>query len=136
MSDLIRVVSFGYLYTSRSNADLTFDVRGRFADPYHDPDLRRLSGLHPSVFASLHQDPRATAFIEKVAELAMLLAQDGPGTMSLIVAFGDQSGHHLSVVLARMLVSHIRQCGYTAHATHLDLLKSLPPHDAIRDVIS
>src|ERR1700743_1272193 len=133
MPDLIRVVSFGYLYTSRPGANLIFDVRDRFADPYDDPNLRRLSGLHPSVFAPVHQDPRATAFIEKVAGLAMLLAQDSHGTLPLTVAFGDRAGHHLSVVLARTLAPHTRPAWYASHATHLDLTQSLPPRDATQD---
>lgn len=100
----IDVLTFGFKYGVPLEVDLLFDVRF-LTNPYWEPDLKPLSGLHEPVRDYVLRQPAAGRFLELVIELLQLTAPAyrAEGKEQLRIALGCTGGYHRSIVLAEEL---------------------------------
>jgi UPF0042 nucleotide-binding protein len=102
----LRVVlqSFAYRRGVPSEADMVFDCRFR-ANPYEDPALRPLSGLHEPVARFVLEQADARTLLEHVETLVRFVIprMRAEGRSYLTVALGCTGGQHRSVALVEAL---------------------------------
>jgi len=105
----IDIVTFGFKYGIPLEADLVFDVRF-LTNPYWDPDLKPLSGLHDRVRSFVLGQPAADRFLSLVVEMLQLTAPAyrAEGREQLRVALGCTGGYHRSIALAEELARRLR----------------------------
>jgi len=101
--------SFAYKQGVPLDADLVFDVRC-LSNPYYDPRLRPLSGLHPEVCAFLDKEPEAGRMLEDIRGFieTWFPAYSRDNRSYLTVAIGCTGGQHRSVYIVERLASHFR----------------------------
>lgn len=100
----LSIMSFGYRYGVPPQADLVFDVRF-LPNPYFVPELKGLTGVHPSVAAYVLERPETQQFLDKVVDLSEFLfpRYQKEGKAYVTVALGCTGGKHRSVALAHEL---------------------------------
>lgn len=118
----VRIVSFGFKYGIPVDADLVFDLRF-LPNPYHDAELRPLSGLDGRVSKYvLASEPGQ----ELAHDLRTLLEHTLPryqaeGKAYLTVALGCTGGRHRSVAFAEHLGQWIQDLGRDVVVAHRDV---------------
>ena len=118
----INILSFGFKYGIPIEADLIVDVRF-MANPYFLPDLRPLDGESEAVANFVLNQKEAVVFLEKYTELLdyLIPLYEKEGKAYLTIAIGCTGGRHRSVVIARMLLKHIRQSRAHVVIQHRDI---------------
>jgi UPF0042 nucleotide-binding protein len=107
-ADLRRVVllfqSFAYKEGVPLDADLVFDVRC-LPNPFYDPRLRPLNGLHPEVAGFLEREPQVGRMLADIRIFVetWLPAYTSDNRRYLTVAIGCTGGQHRSVYLVERL---------------------------------
>jgi RNase adapter protein RapZ len=106
----IDIVTFGFKFGLPLEADLVFDVRF-LTNPYWEPDLKPLSGLHEPVREYVMRQPAAERFLDLVIELLELTvpAYRAEGKEHLRVALGCTGGYHRSIALAEELARRLQR---------------------------
>ena len=106
----LRVVlqSFAFRRGVPSEADMVFDCRF-LANPYEDPQLRALSGLHEPVARFVLEQADAREFLGHVETMVQFVIprMRAEGRSYLTVALGCTGGQHRSVALVEALKQRI-----------------------------
>ena len=121
----ITVLSFGFKYGIRNDADLVFDVRF-LPNPYYVEELRPLTGENQSVRDYVMQGNTAETFIEKLKDMMDVLLPNyiNEGRNQLDIAVGCTGGKHRSVTIAKALYDHLKSHGeYGLRMDHRDIDK-------------
>jgi UPF0042 nucleotide-binding protein len=118
----VSVQSFSYKRGMPRGADYVFDCRF-LKNPYWVAELRSLDGRDAAVQAHIAADPRAAAFLDRVADLAAFLlpAHREEGKRHLTLAFGCTGGQHRSVALAEKLAARLADGGLQVSIRHREL---------------
>jgi RNase adapter protein RapZ len=106
----IDIVTFGFKFGLPLEADVVFDVRF-LTNPYWQPELKPLSGLHEPVRDYVMRQPAAGRFLDLVVELLELTvpAYRAEGKEQLRVALGCTGGYHRSIALAEELARRLEK---------------------------
>ncbi|MFI6981538.1 hypothetical protein ACIBSV_23485 [Embleya sp. NPDC050154] len=96
---MIRIVSFDYGHAPAPEAEITLDLRRRFRNPHHDPQMRQRAGLDDDVYAHALDTPGLRDLAAVTALAAHDLAHTIPGPIT--IACGCVDGRHRSVAVAR-----------------------------------
>ena len=115
----IRLVSFGFKHGITPEADLLFDVR--FLDnPFFDPELKDLTGLHPRVAEFVHKQENAAKFRAMIDELLefLLPRYEETGKAYLTVAIGCTGGQHRSVAMVNAIAEDLAAQGWKPTVAH------------------
>jgi len=101
--------SFAYKQGVPLDADLVFDVRC-LPNPFYDPRLRPMSGLHPEVADFLEREPQVGKMLADIRDFVAtwLPAYTGDNRSYLTVAIGCTGGQHRSVYFVEKLAAHFR----------------------------
>jgi len=101
--------SFAYKQGVPLDADLVFDVRC-MPNPFYDPRLRPLSGLHREVADFLEREPQVGKMFADICSFVetWLPAYSGDNRGYLTVAIGCTGGQHRSVYFVERLAAHFR----------------------------
>lgn len=120
----ITIVSFGYKYGIPKDADLVFDMRC-LPNPFFEPALKELSGLHPQVAEYIFKSRETKIFREKLLEFlqTVLPYYDNEGRYRLCIAIGCTGGFHRSVAMTEYLAKNLTQSGYRIIKEHKQLPK-------------
>ncbi len=104
--DALRLVlqSFAYKRGVPSEADMVFDCRF-LTNPFDDPTLRPLSGLHEPVSKFVLGQPDAVELLDRVEQLIRFVVPRvaAEGRSHLTIAIGCTGGQHRSVSLVEEL---------------------------------
>jgi UPF0042 nucleotide-binding protein len=113
----IDIVTFGFKFGLPLEADVVFDVRF-LTNPYWEPELKPLSGLHEPVRDYVMRQPAAGRFLDLVVELLELTvpAYRAEGKEQLRVALGCTGGYHRSIALAEELARRLEKLPDTSVA--------------------
>ena len=103
------IMSFSFRRGLPREADLVFDVRF-LKNPYWDPDLRPLTGLHAEVQQAIAADVDFERFMQGVTGLLepLLPRYTQEGKSYLTIAVGCSGGQHRSVFVAERLAEWLR----------------------------
>jgi UPF0042 nucleotide-binding protein len=120
----ISILSFGFKYGIPIEADLIVDVRF-MANPYFLPELRPLDGESKAVADFVLKQKEAVHFLDKYTDLLdyLIPLYEKEGKAYLTIAIGCTGGRHRSVVIARMLLKHLRQARAHVVINHRDIGK-------------
>ena len=101
--------SFAYKHGVPLDADLVFDVRC-LPNPFYEPRLRPMSGLHPDVADFLEREPQVGKMLADIRNFveSWLPAYTRDNRGYLTVAIGCTGGQHRSVYFAERLSAHFR----------------------------
>ena len=101
--------SFAYKQGVPLDADLVFDVRC-LPNPYYDPRLRPMNGLHPDIAVFLEREPQVGRMLADIRGFVetWLPAYTRDNRGYLTVAIGCTGGQHRSVYFAERLAAHFR----------------------------
>ena len=118
----VLVQSFSFKRGAPREADTVFDCRF-LRNPHWDAELRPRDGRDAAVAAHVRADPLYAPFLDRVAELTLLLlpAYAAEGKAYLTLAFGCSGGRHRSVAAAEDLAARLRAAGWPAGLRHRDL---------------
>jgi UPF0042 nucleotide-binding protein len=116
------VISFAYRQGIPRDADLIFDVRF-LENPHYVPELRLLTGRHPSVAAHIQCDPGFHTFFAALWQLLLPLLPryESEGKTYLTIGIGCTGGRHRSVFVAERLAAQLQAAGFPAELSHRDL---------------
>ncbi|MDW8803659.1 RNase adapter RapZ [Streptomyces scabiei] len=123
---MIRIVSFGYGHAAPPAAEATYDLRKLFYNPFHDPELKNLTGLDTAVYGHV----LATRGTESLAQVVTFLAvglHDTARGGDITIAYGCVGGRHRSVAMARRTQVLIQLTGRETAIEHRDVGKPLLP---------
>ncbi|WP_339690361.1 RNase adapter RapZ [uncultured Parasphingorhabdus sp.] len=118
----ITLTSFGFSRGLPNNIDLLFDVRF-LANPFWDPDLKKMTGLDPEVADYISKDPAYPEAIERIAGMLEFLLpryQDA-GKAYVNIGIGCTGGRHRSVHVAERLSKDLRAAGFSPNVVHRNL---------------
>jgi len=118
----VSVQSFSYKRGVPRGVDMIFDCRF-LRNPYWSPGLRDLDGRDPRVQAHIAADPRFQPFLDRMADLVLLLlpAQVDEGKAHLTIGFGCTGGQHRSVAVAEKLGNLLAEAGWPVARRHREL---------------
>ncbi len=121
---VISCMSFGYKYGIPKEADLVFDARC-LPNPFYIPELKEHTGLEDCVFDYVMTFEQSKQFSKRLNEYVdyLLPMYIEEGKAHLTVAVGCTGGKHRSVTITRMLIEHLKECGYTTYEIHRDIKK-------------
>lgn len=121
---LVTVTTFGYKNGLPLDADLVFDVRF-LPNPFHEPDLRHLTGDDPPVEDFLWKSPITKKFLEEVQRFMEFLIPCfiEEGKSYLTIALGCTGGKHRSVFIANQLKKYFHSKGTEVILVHRDIGK-------------
>lgn len=124
---LIQVESFGFKHGPPSGADLVFDVRF-LPNPNYDREIGHLDGFCQPVIDYVMREPVTQQFLEKWEDFITFLVPqfEREGKAYLTIAVGCTGGRHRSVALANWLAEKLQNRGFSANATHRDLVRHAP----------
>lgn len=127
----VHVFSFGYLWhdnpaalATNNNCTVLVDVRKLLFNPFHDTEMRELTGLDPRIQDYVLRTPGALELADSIASIALnaLATVDALGRQ-VKVGIGCSGGRHRSVVLADMVGQVLNQAGAGTEVTHYDVLR-------------
>ena len=122
---LVTCMSFGYKYGIPPEADLVIDVRC-LPNPFYIKELKPLTGLDEKVKNYILSFDVTEQFMEKLCAFIdftlPLYCQDGKS--ELVIGVGCTGGKHRSVTVARMLNTHLLECGQKSAIHHRDIWKA------------
>lgn len=118
----VSMQSFSYKRGVPRGVDMIFDCRF-LRNPHWSPALRDLDGRDARVQAHIAEDPRFQPFLDKVADLVLLLlpAQLEEGKAHLTIGFGCTGGQHRSVAVAEKLGNVLAEAGWPVARRHREL---------------
>jgi UPF0042 nucleotide-binding protein len=122
---MITVVSFGYGHGQPPVAEVTYDLRAILRNPFHDPELKNLTGLDDAVYTHVLETRGAEPLAQVVAWMAVGLGEY-TGT-DITLAFGCVGGRHRSVGLARRTHEILLLTNRPVAIEHRDVDKPLLP---------
>jgi UPF0042 nucleotide-binding protein len=133
----ITLQSFSYKRGLPRGLDMVFDVRF-LRNPHWNADLRRLTGLDPTVAAFVAEDPRHAGFLDRVTDLTRFLlpAFKDEGKSHLAIGFGCTGGQHRSVAITERLAKTLAEDGWHVSKRHRELerrAEAAPPFDQGRN---
>lgn len=116
------VISFAYRQGIPRDADLIFDVRF-LENPHYVPELRPLTGRHPSVATHIECDPGFHTFFAALWQLLqpLLPRYEKEGKTYLTIGIGCTGGRHRSVFVAERLAAQLQAAGFRTELSHRDL---------------
>lgn len=117
----VEVMSFGFKHAPPIDADIVMDVRF-LPNPYYIDELRPLTGLDPTVYDYVMDQPDAETFYQKFISLLdfLLPGYKNEGKNNLTIAIGCTGGQHRSIALSERIGEHIASEGYSVRVTHRD----------------
>lgn len=110
--EYITYISFSYKWGVPTTASRIFDVRQKVRNPWRDPTLRKLNGLHPDVQSFVLQCRGAQNVLKRCLPHYTPL---GP------YIIGCQGGKHRSVALVELAAAQARERGWDVTVIHRDL---------------
>ncbi len=118
----VSVQSFSYKRGVPRGVDMIFDCRF-LRNPHWSSALRDLDGRDAQVQAHIAADPRFQPFLDKMADLILLLlpAQLDEGKAHLTIGFGCTGGQHRSVAVAEKLGNVLAEAGWPVARRHREL---------------
>ena len=121
----VSVFSFGFKYGMPQEADLLVDVRF-LANPFYDPEMRRLTGLDAKVRDFVLTQEITRRFSERWFGMldVVLPGYITEGKARVNVAIGCTGGQHRSVAIAAATAAHLEQAGYHVALSHRDLSRA------------
>jgi UPF0042 nucleotide-binding protein len=122
---MITVVSFGYGHGQPPVAEVTYDLRTILRNPFHDPELKNLTGLDDAVYTHVLETRGAEPLAQVVAWMAVGLGEYSGADITL--AFGCVGGRHRSVGLARRTHEILLLTNRPVAIEHRDVDKPLLP---------
>ncbi|MFB6670762.1 RapZ C-terminal domain-containing protein [Streptomyces parvus] len=125
----IRIVSFGYGHSAPPVAEATYDLRRLFRNPFHNPELKNLTGLDAPVYEHVLATPGVESLAQVVTFLAIGLHDTARGE-DITIAYGCVGGRHRAVGLARRTQELIQLTHRETAVEHRDIGKPLLPPSA------
>ncbi len=124
---LIQVESFGFKHGPPTGADMVFDVRF-LPNPNYDREIGHLDGFCQPVIDYVMREPVTQEFLAKWEDfISFLVPQfEREGKAYLTIAVGCTGGRHRSVALSNWLAEKLQNRGFSASATHRDLVRHAP----------
>ena len=131
----ITLTSFGFSRGLPNNIDLLFDVRF-LANPFWDPELKKMTGLDPEVADYISKDPAYPEAIERIfGMLEFLLPRyQDTGKAYVNVGIGCTGGRHRSVHVTERLSKDLRAAGFSPNVVHRNLASQ--PMEALESMQS
>lgn len=123
----IRIVSFGYGHGTPPVAEFTYDLRAQLRNPFHDQELKNLTGLDQPVYDHVLNTAGAERWAFNAVALALGLIEDTAPSAEVVIAWGCVGGRHRSVGLARRSHEILTAAGYDVVLEHRDVDKALLP---------
>jgi hypothetical protein len=113
----VNLISFGYKHGTPEDEPFSkiYDIRTRTKNPWHQPELRKLTGLNEAVRAYVLSCPRSQQVVEVLTKRAISLKA---GTIYI----GCHGGKHRSVAIAEAIAESL-----SAHNAALTLPKQKFP---------
>jgi UPF0042 nucleotide-binding protein len=115
---MIKLISFGYHYQSKPEADLVVDVRG-FKNPHGNKQLRKLDGRNADVQDEVLNNGKAKRLLNDIAKQACTGGCSVSGK-DYTVAFGCNFGKHRSVAFVERLRAMLNK-SCTVRVEHKEL---------------
>lgn len=114
--------SFGFKHGIPGDADFVFDAR-TLPNPYWDPQLQPLSGLHPDVIAFLDGHASVRRYVEDTIRFldGRIPDYQRNNRSYLTVAVGCTGGQHRSVYVVQRLAGHYSAVHPKVIARHTSL---------------
>ena len=121
----VAVFSFGFKYGMPQEADLLVDARF-LANPFYDPEMRRLTGLDPKVSQFVLGQKITTEFEDSWFRMldVVLPGYIAEGKNRVNIAIGCTGGQHRSVAIAVATAEHLKKSGYHVSLSHRDLARA------------
>jgi UPF0042 nucleotide-binding protein len=118
----LTLLSFGFSRGVPRNADLVFDMRF-LRNPFWDPALRELTGLHGPVRDYVMADPMFETVLGQIEQLlkTVLPRYSEDGKAYVTVAFGCTGGRHRSVCVSEEMAKRLRRAGFSPTISHRNL---------------
>jgi UPF0042 nucleotide-binding protein len=118
----VSVVSFGFKYGLPADADLVMDMRF-LPNPHWVPELRPLTGQDAAVSEYVLNQPGATSFLDRYADLVLEIGAGfrREGKRYLTIGIGCTGGKHRSVASTEALAERLTRRGLDTHVFHRDL---------------
>ena len=126
---MIHVISFGYGHGEPPAAEVTYDLRELLRNPFHDPELKNLTGLDSAVYEHVMDTLGAEPLAQAAAYLAVGLNETTGADIT--VAFGCAGGRHRGG-LARRVGEITQLTNRPVTIEHRDVGKPLLPPAAHR----
>jgi UPF0042 nucleotide-binding protein len=115
----VHLLTFGFKYGTPAEADMVFDLRF-LPNPYHEPELRPLSGKDPAISQYVLGAGVGKEYLERLIEFLhfTLTQMEGEGRYRATVAIGCTGGRHRSVAAAEALFEALKNFDFAVSIEH------------------
>ncbi|GFM33851.1 RNase adapter RapZ [Desulfovibrio subterraneus] len=115
----VHLLTFGFKYGTPAEADMVFDLRF-LPNPYHEPELRPLSGKDPAISQYVLGAGVGKEYLERLTEFLhfTLTQMEGEGRYRATVAIGCTGGRHRSVAAAEALFEALKNFDFAVSIEH------------------
>lgn len=121
---VVTVESFGFKYSTPSEADIVFDVRC-LPNPFYIKELKFHTGLEKCVSDYVMSFEQSQELLKRLTDLVdyLLPLYVKEGKSQLTIAFGCTGGKHRSVTFAERMFEHLSESSVRTRIYHRDIGK-------------
>lgn len=115
----VHLLTFGFKYGMPAESDMVFDLRF-LPNPYHDPELRPLSGKDAAIAEYVLGSPVGKGYLEHLQSFLqfVLTEMEAEGRYRVTLAIGCTGGRHRSVATAEALYSSLKAADFAVSVEH------------------
>lgn len=118
----VHLITFGFKYGVPVEADMVYDLRF-LPNPYHDEELRPLSGKDKRIADYVLGENPGKEFLERLVDFLqyVLTQMEAEGRYRITVAIGCTGGRHRSVASAEAVRRALKKSDFTVSLEHRHL---------------